>query len=120
MDFIEGLHMYNGKEKKIVVIERLTKYAHFIRMKKSYSTKEIVEIFCNNIYKLHGFPKVIVSDRDAKFKGKFWMDFFKHIGTYFNISFTYHPQTYSQTKIVNTWLEAYLHFYAADKQSKWT
>lgn len=71
MDFIKGLLVYEGKDKIFVVVDRLTKYAHFMEIKKSYSTKEITEIFCKNIYKLNGFPKVIVSDRDAKFKGNF-------------------------------------------------
>jgi hypothetical protein len=57
MDFIEGLPVSEGKDKIFVVVDRLTKYAHFMAIKKSYSAKEIAEIFCKNIYKLHGFPK---------------------------------------------------------------
>ena len=71
MDFIEGLPISDGKDKILVVLNRLTKYAHFIGVKKTDSAKETVEAFCKNIYKLHGFPKIIVSDRDAKFKGNF-------------------------------------------------
>ena len=71
MDFVEGLPISEGKDKIFLVVDRLTKYAHFIAMKKLDSTKQITEIFCKNIYKLHGFPKVIVSDRYAKFKGNF-------------------------------------------------
>ena len=97
MDFIEGLPVSEGKDKIFVVVDRLTKYAHFMAIKKSYSAKEIAEIFCKNIYKLHGFPKVIVSDRDAKFKGNFWNELFNHIRTYLNMSSAYHPQTDGQT-----------------------
>ena len=72
MDFIEGLPISNGKDKILVEVDRLTKYAHFIGVKRTDSAKETAEAFYKNIYKLHGFPKIIVSDRDAKFKGNFW------------------------------------------------
>jgi hypothetical protein len=71
MDFIEGLPMSDGKDKIFVVVDKLTKYAHFTVVRKTDSTKRIADVFCKNIYKLHGFPKVIVSDRDAKFNGNF-------------------------------------------------
>jgi hypothetical protein len=77
MDFIEGLPISNIKDKILVVVDRLTKYAHFIGVRKIDSTKQTTEIFYKNIYKLHGFPEVIVSDRDAIFKGNFWREFFK-------------------------------------------
>ena len=59
MDFIEGLSMSNGKDKILVVVDRLTKYAHFMTIKKTNTTKQVVEVFCKNIYKLHGFPKLL-------------------------------------------------------------
>jgi hypothetical protein len=71
MDFIEGLPISEGKDKILVIVDRLTKYAHFMGVRKTDSAKQIAEVFCKNIYKLHGFPKVIISDRDAKFKGNF-------------------------------------------------
>ena len=84
-------------------------------MRKLDLAKQIVEIFFKNVYKLHGFPKVIVSDRDAKFRGNFWKEIFKHIGTYLNMSSTYHPQIDGQTEVVKKCLETYLHCYATDK-----
>jgi hypothetical protein len=97
MDFIEGLPISDRKDKILVVVDILTKYAHFIGVRKIDSTKQMVEIFCKNIYKLHGFPKVIVSNKDAKFKGIFWREFCKHIRTSLNMSSAYHPQTDGQT-----------------------
>jgi len=79
MDFIEGLPILEGKDKILVIVDRLTKYAHFMGVRKTNSAKQILEVFCKNIYKLHDFPKFIVSDRDAKFKGKFGRDFCKQI-----------------------------------------
>jgi len=55
MDFIEGLPMSERKDKILMVVDRLTKYAHFIGVKKKNSAKHITEVFCKNIYKLHGF-----------------------------------------------------------------
>ena len=93
MDFIEGLPISDGKDKILLVVDRLTKYAHFIRVKRTDSAKETAKSFCKNIYKLHGFPKIIVSDRDAKFKVKFWREFYKKIGMTLNMSSSYHPHT---------------------------
>jgi hypothetical protein len=70
-NFNEGLPMSKGKDKIILVVDRLTKYAHFMAIKKTDSAKQTIEVFYKNVYKLHGFPKVIVSDRDTKFKGSF-------------------------------------------------
>jgi len=93
MDFIEGLPLSKGKDKILVVVDQLTKYAHFMGIKKTDSAKQIAEVFCKNIYKLHGFPKIIVSDRDAKFTRNFWKEFCKQIGIILNMSSAYHPQT---------------------------
>ena len=62
---------------------------------------------------------MIVSDRDAKFKGNFWREFCKQIGTSLNMSSAYHPQTDGQTEIVNKCLETYLRCFVTDKQNKW-
>lgn len=68
MGFMEGLSMFDRKYAIFVVVDRLTKYTHFMVVKKTNSTKQITEVLCD---KLHGLPKVIVSDRDVKFKGNF-------------------------------------------------
>jgi hypothetical protein len=83
--------MYDWKDKNFVVVDRLTKYAHFMEVRKTDSTKQTADVFCKNIYKLHGFPKVIVSDRDAKFKGNLWRYFCKQTGISLNMRSTYHP-----------------------------
>jgi len=74
MNFIEGLPISDRKDKILVVVDILTKYAYFIGVRETYSTKQMIEIFCKNIYKLHRFPKVIISNTDAKFKGNFWRE----------------------------------------------
>jgi hypothetical protein len=119
MDFIEVLPVSEGKDKILVIVDRLTKYAHFMGVRKTDSAKQTAEVFCKNIYKLHGFPKVIVSYRDAKFKGNFWREFCKQIGTSLNMRSAYHPQTDGQIEIVNKCLENYLRCFVTDKKNKW-
>ena len=89
-------------------------------IKKIDTAKQIAEVFCKNVYKLHGFPKFIVSDRDEKFNGKFWREFFKQMGTSLNMSSAYHPQTDGQTEVINKCLEAYLRCFVTDKQNHWS
>ena len=93
MDFIEGLPLSYGKDKILVVVDRLMKYAHFMGINQTESAKKIAEVFCKNIYKLHGFPKIIVSDGDTKFTSNFWKEFYKQVGITINMSSAYHPQT---------------------------
>ena len=77
MDFIEELPVSEGKDEIFMVVGRISKYIHFMGIKKTISGKKIAEVFCKNIYKLHGFPKIIVRDRDAKFTSNFWKEFCK-------------------------------------------
>ena len=119
MDFIEGLLVSKDKDKIFVVVDRLTKYAHFMGIKKTDSGKQIAEILCKNIYKLHGFPKIIVSDRDTKFTSNFWKEFCKQIVITLNMSSTHHPQLDGQTEVVNKCLEPYLRSFVTDKQNTW-
>ena len=97
MDLIERFPLFEGKDKIFVVVGWLKKYTHFMGIKKTYYAKQIAKLFCKNIYKLHGFPKVIISDRDAKFTWNFWKEFCKQIRIILNMSSAYHPQTDWQT-----------------------
>ena len=76
MDFITGLPKSEGKNVIIVVINRLTKYAHFCALSHPFSTNTIPTSFMDTIHKLHGILKIIVSDRDPIFIGKFWTELF--------------------------------------------
>jgi len=72
MDFITGLPSSNGHTVIMVVIDRLSKYAHLVSLKADFNSKQVAELFVKNIVKLHGFPKKIVSDRDKVFTSQFW------------------------------------------------
>ena len=81
----------------MVVVDKLSKEEHFILVKKIYTTANIDDIFMKEIFRLHGIPKVIISDRDRKFTRNFWKTLFKRLNTKLNFSTTYHPQTDGQT-----------------------
>ena len=77
----------------MVVVDKLTKAAHFIPVKSTYEAGDIAKIFMKEIFKLHGLPKEIVSDRDVKFTSNFWKGLFADLGTKLKFSTAYHPQT---------------------------
>jgi hypothetical protein len=92
MDFITGLPRTNKKHGSImVVVEKLTKDAHFVPVKTMHTMANIAEIFMKEISRLHGIPRTIVSDRDTKFTSNLWRGLFKGFGTNLNFSTTYIP-----------------------------
>jgi len=72
MDFIEGLPSFNGYTVIMVVVDRLTKYAHFVTLKHPFSAVSVAKEFVANVVHLHGIPTSIISDRDKVFISAFW------------------------------------------------
>lgn len=108
MDFIEGLSKSVGKVIIWVVVDRLSKYTHFVALAHPLIANVLIQIFVDQIYKFHGAPKNVVSDRDPLFVSKFWKDFVGHLGVEQNLSSSYHPQNDGQTKVLNRCLKNYL------------
>jgi len=108
MDFIEGLPKSEGFSVILVVVDRLTKFAHFIPVKHPYTANSIAQLFLDNVVKLHGLPSTIVSNRDTIFLSKFWKELFKLYRVNLHLSTAYHPQSDGQTKRVNQCVEMYL------------
>eukprot|EP00253_Pinus_taeda_P033449 PITA_33449 len=79
MDFITGLPVVQGKDCIFVVVDRLTKYAHFFAISAHYTTAQVVELFFREVFRLHGLSKTIVSDRDSRFMRGFWQELFRVI-----------------------------------------
>jgi hypothetical protein len=119
MDFITGLPKSEGKNVIMVIVDRLTKYAHFCALSHPFKASTVTTAFMETVQKLHGSPKIIVSDRDPIFTGHFWTELFSCLGTQLAHSSSYHPQSDGQTEIVNKCLEGYLRCFVSDKQAQW-
>jgi transposase InsO family protein len=119
MDFIEGLPNSNKHSVILVVVDRLTKYVHFIPLSHPYTAAKVASLFMHHVFKLHGLPSSIVSDRDTAFTSIFWQELFIKQGIELAMSSAYHPQTDGQTEVVNRSLEQYLKAFASDKPQQW-
>ena len=106
MDFILGLPLTpRGHSMIWVIIDRLTKSAHFVPLKKNCSMDDLARSYIQSIVRLHGVPVTIVSDRDPRFTSEFWKSLHKALGTKLSFSTAYHPQTDGQTERTNQILE---------------
>ena len=103
----------------MVVVDKLSKEAHFIPVKTTYKDVNIADIFLKQIFHLHGIPKVIISNRDPKFMGNFWKSLFKGLNTTLNFNTSFHPQTDGQIERVNQVLEDLLRMYVKEQPGKW-
>eukprot|EP00253_Pinus_taeda_P016913 PITA_16913 len=120
MDFITGLPKTKRNNDSIfVVVDKLSKAAHFIPVQSTYRAAQIAHIFMQNIFKLHGLPKTIISDCDVKFTSAFWKTLFAELGTQLNFNTAYHPQTDGQTERVNQMVEDMLRAYVMQKPTRW-
>ncbi|XP_050117661.1 uncharacterized protein LOC126595396 [Malus sylvestris] len=100
MDFIEGLPSVNGRNAILVVVDRLSKYDHFIPIKHPYTAPQIADVFIHEVFRLHRMPASIVSDHDSIFLSAFWTAFFKNQQTTLCKSSAYHPQSDGQTEVL--------------------
>lgn len=103
----------------MVVVHRLTKYAHFLPLKHPYPAPVVAKLFLDTVVKLHGFPHTIVSDRDKIFLSSFWRELFKMYGVHLAFSMAYHPQTDGQTERINQCLEMYLRCAVHESPQQW-
>ena len=119
MYFITGLPPSRGFTVILVVVDHLTKSAHFGTLPTQFIAWKTAELFTNMVIKLHRFPSSIISDHDPIFLSTFWTKLFELSGTSLHHSTTYHPQTDKQSEVVNKGLEQYLCAFTQDKPQSW-
>lgn len=118
-DFIEKLPKSEGADTVLVVVDRFTKYAHFLALSHPFLAITVAQLFMDHIFKLHGLPNAIVSDRDKLFISHLWQELFRVLGVSLHLSTAYHPQSDGQFERVNQCLETYLRCFACEKPQSW-
>ncbi|GKA62005.1 putative reverse transcriptase domain-containing protein [Tanacetum coccineum] len=110
MDFVSGLlRTLSGYDSIWVIVDRLTKSAHFLPIKKIDSMEKLTQLYLKEVVCRHGVPISIISDRDSHFKSRFWKSLQKALGTNLDMSTAYHPQTDGQSGRTIQTLEDMLH-----------
>lgn len=120
MDHVVDLPRSNGYDSVLVVVDRLTKQAHFILADKTDTASDLARQFLENIFRLHGLPSDIVSDRGTTFRSGWWKAFLKMLKIKPNLSTAFHPETDGQTERVNQTLELHLRIFCDYLQSNWS
>ena len=115
MYFITGLAKSEGKNVFMVVVGRFTKYEHFCALSHTFKASTVATAFMETIQKLHGNPKIIVSNRDPIFTRNFWMELCSCLGTQLAHSSSYHSKFDGKTKTMKKCLEGYLNLFVSNK-----
>ncbi|GJQ92139.1 putative reverse transcriptase domain-containing protein [Tanacetum coccineum] len=120
MDFISGLpRTPSGYESIWVIVDRLTKSAHFLPIKKTDSIEKLAQLYLKEIVCKHGVPTSIISDRDSLFTSRFWKSLQEAMGTQLDMSTAYHPETDGQSERTIQTLEDMLRACVIDFGSSW-
>ena len=118
MDFITELPVSEGCDQLWVVIDRFTKMAHFIPLREK-TASDLAKVFAREVWRFHGTPTDIVSDRDSRFTSETWKEFLAILKTRPRMSTAFHPQTDGQTERLNQTIEAYLRTFVSKEQDDW-
>ena len=119
MDFIVGLPKLGNKLVIMVVVDRLSNNANLCSLQHPFTVAMVAQLFMDHVFKIHGMPHYIVSNRDPTFTRNFWQEMFKLQGTQLHLNTTYHPQTDGQTKFINKCLETCLWCFSSNRQNQW-
>ena len=119
VDFITKLPVVAGKDAILVVCDRLSKMAHFVATTEGTLAEGLVRLFQDYIWKLHGLPESIVSDRGPQFAAGLTKELNRMLGIKTKLSMAFHPQTDGQTECMNQKLEQYLRFFVEHRQKDW-
>lgn len=120
VDFVTGLPPSQGNTVILTVVDRFSKAAHFIALPKLPTAKETADCITNNVFRLHGIPLDIVSDRGTQFTSQVWRSFCEGLGATVSLTSGFHPQTNGQTERANQDLETALRCVTASNPSTWS
>ena len=119
MDFVDGLPPSGGKNCILVIVDRFSKYAHFIPMAHPFTALIVAKTFIGNVYRLHGLPLSIVSNRDKVFTSQLWQELFRLASVTLKMSSAYHPQMDGQMEHANQCMEMFLRCFVSAYPAKW-
>ncbi|GAB2236277.1 hypothetical protein Droror1_Dr00028206, partial [Drosera rotundifolia] len=120
MDFVTGLPLtQRGHDGIWVVVDRLTKSAHFLAVNMTYSTDQLADLYIREVVRLHGAPVSIISDRETRFSSQYWQSLQEAFGTRLNMSTAYHPQTDGQSERTIQTLEDMLRACTLEWKDSW-
>uniref|UniRef100_A0A452ZYI2 Integrase catalytic domain-containing protein n=1 Tax=Aegilops tauschii subsp. strangulata TaxID=200361 RepID=A0A452ZYI2_AEGTS len=108
MDFVDGLPQSSKFNCLLVIVDKRPKFAYFLPLAHPYTAASVAQLYLHQVYKIHGLPGSIVSDRDPVFTSHFWQELFRGAGTELRLSIANHPQTDGQTERVNQCVETFL------------
>lgn len=120
MDFIEALPVSQSYTCILVIVDTFTKYANFLPLKHPFTALSVARLFHDQVYKHHGLPTSIVSDRDKIFLSTLWQELFRLAGVQLRMSSAYHPQTDGQSERVNQCLENFLRCFVHACPHQWS
>uniref|UniRef100_A0A3Q3APQ7 Gypsy retrotransposon integrase-like protein 1 n=1 Tax=Kryptolebias marmoratus TaxID=37003 RepID=A0A3Q3APQ7_KRYMA len=120
MDFITGLPASSGNSVILTNIDRFSKMVHLVPLKKLPTSKELADIMAREVFRLHGIPKDIVSDRGPQFISKFWREFCNLLDISTSLSSGFHPQTDGQTERANQEIETKLRLLCSSEPARWS
>ena len=120
LDFVSGLPPSQGNTVILTVVDRFSKGVHLVALPKLPSASETADLMMRHVFRLHGLPKDIVSDRGPQFVSRVWRAFCKGLGASVSLSSGYHPQTNGQTERMNQSVESALRCVAAKKPTSWS
>jgi len=119
VDFITKLPVVVEKDTILVVCDRLSKMTHFVATTERTSAEELARLLWDNVWKLHGLPESVVSDRGPQFAAELTKELNRMLGIKTKLSMAFHPQTDEQMERMNQELEQYLWFFIKNRQKDW-
>jgi hypothetical protein len=118
--FVEGLPRSGPSNCILVVVDKFSKFAHFVPLMHPFTALSVAQAYLDNVYRLHGMPESLVSNRDWVFTSKLWKELFALAGVTLRMNYSYHPHTDGQTERVNQCMETFLCCFVHACPSKWS